>query len=331
MKYLLLGVLGLSVMACESAPTAPTRITSTADASQKAVVYAGYGFDPTQLGHAWVVKPAPEDTYTLVVWDATDDVNQVFVAQGHSTPTGDMTLGMTVDPCIRYQRDIYKNLPTADRHTLSGAADYLYAAPGAFWGPSEHCRVSPPSAPPIGPPTPPVAPPAPPVPPVEPPTPPKPPIPPLPPVEQCLGGGSFDFPSDSYVAKFPAGYPMPWYPETLPPLMVNIPRGTWMLVVKTGDNHSGKLNEYPQPQFPAGFDPQQHESVSLSGNGASLGQTLDVPANRDTQITVLGPVTLTSPITGIVATTAGQTFVWDGVEQPNDSVKIISISYACPR
>ncbi len=324
MKSILFGLLAAaSLVACDGNPTAPTRLAPAADAVTKSVVYTGVWFDPQQLGHA-TVKAEAGATYTLVVWDATDEVNQVFRAQaigsGSAGSTLDLTLGMAVDPCVRYQRDIYRNLPKQDRYTLAEVQDALYAAPGAFWGPSEHCRVPPPPTPPIEPPIPP----KPPVPPL-PPLPPPPPPPPPPPI--CSGGGSFDWPSNSYVAKFPVGFPNPWYPEVLPTLQVVIPAGTWVLTATTGDNHSAKPDEYP-----IGQDPQQHESVVLNVGGQVTGSTLDVPLSRDIQITVLGTFTFASPVTSVVASTAGQTYIdGEGREQPNDSVKAISLAYACAR
>lgn len=134
MKHFLIALAVLS-SACGGSPIAPARVRSRSTVT----------FDSTQLGHATVISTDPSDVYTLIVWLATDETNQVYQAQNSgSAPVGqvvDLTVSLAVDPCAKYQRDVYIGLPKQDRYTLSDVRNYFLAAPGVFWGPSQWCRT----------------------------------------------------------------------------------------------------------------------------------------------------------------------------------------------
>ena len=249
---------------------------------------------------------------TLIVWDATDERNQQDMAHFTriigSGETADLTVGLSIDPCVRYQRDLYLDLPKAERYTLSDVSNYLLAAPGVFWGPLTSCRN--PSPTPVSPVvTPPVVTPicrgcAPGV--------PQPIPPPPPPV--CVSPGTFTFPSGSFIARFPAGFPAPWYPEEIGPFSFSVPSGVWHVMAVTGDSHSIKND-----------GTQAHEiGAFVLSSGQVVGPTLDIPDNIDVQITDFGSIT----ISGF----NGFRFVHAGPMNPvfpTDSFFPMSITFAC--
>lgn len=145
----ILWALPLLLSACSN-PSAPTRSLGVEPHALHATT-----FDSAELGCATVTNTTSQPhTYTLVVWDATDETNQRDVAHLTLTvqpgETAPLTVGLDVNPCARYQRDVYLDLPRAERYTLSDVGNYFLASPGAFWGPACACRNPP--DPPVQPP-----------------------------------------------------------------------------------------------------------------------------------------------------------------------------------
>ncbi len=116
--------------ACGSSPIAPTRV---------ALVRAEASFDGGQLGHASVTNTTDKAAvFTFIIWDANDEANQIDKAQFISELVAsgqqvEWKEGFQVDPCVKYQRDIYMNLPKAERYTLSDVGNFFYASAGAYW------------------------------------------------------------------------------------------------------------------------------------------------------------------------------------------------------
>lgn len=104
-------------------------------------------YAPDQLGRVDVTNTTDTaGVFTFVVWDANDLTNQIDRARTSATiaphQTVTLTVGLSVDPCVRYQRDVYLNLPTAGPYTLSDVGNYFYDAPGVLWGPTQTCRTT---------------------------------------------------------------------------------------------------------------------------------------------------------------------------------------------
>jgi hypothetical protein len=134
----------MCLSACSSTSTAPSikvpALSTTAKATTKSSPSVnGVVFDPAQLGHVTINNTSDTtDRFTFIVWNATDPVNQVNVAQSTASidagGTKDITVGFPETCGTKYQRDVYLNLPdNTGKYTLSDVGNYLFAAPGIFW------------------------------------------------------------------------------------------------------------------------------------------------------------------------------------------------------
>jgi len=138
----------------------------------------------------------------------------------------------------------------------------------------------------------------------------------------CTGGGTYVYQGNQHLAIYPPGWPNPEYPFSLPAVPFAIPAGEWAFVAFTGDEHSIKQD-----------GPQAFEIVqfALYGMGDKLlgtvGPTIDVPDDKDSQESPLGTRTLTEPVVSIKAIHG---YTGPPVEAPTHSVYPISLSYGCP-
>ncbi len=140
--------------------------------------------------------------------------------------------------------------------------------------------------------------------------------------QPCMGGKTYTFPPQSYVAVFPLGFPNPWYPFALPQVPFAIPAGQWHFDAVTGDNHSAKMD---------GTQAFEIVQFALYGTGdkllATVGPTQDVPDNADIRDSDLGSVTLTEPV---VSMKAIHGYTGPPVLEPTHSVYPMALTYSCP-
>jgi hypothetical protein len=147
---------------------------------------------------------------------------------------------------------------------------------------------------------------------------------PTPPILSCPADVTFNFPPDSWVARFPFGYENPWYPDHIGPLGMpqSLPVGTWTATVLTHDDHALKQD-----------GPQHHEEgrLKLYAGGtqqAFTGPTNDIPDGVDDERSILGPFTTTLVVNSIE-------FDHEGLvtgfypSKPTNSFRPVSVMFHC--
>lgn len=144
MKRTFLALALLAAIGCNSKLTGPTDVQQTVAAAPTRVAAASKAstksatFDPNQLGYVTVTNDTgAAQNYVFIVWDATDEVNQVNEAQAFARlaagETRIMTVGLDIRCGVRYQRDVYVGPDGSTRYTLSDLGNYPFYAVGAYW------------------------------------------------------------------------------------------------------------------------------------------------------------------------------------------------------
>lgn len=290
----------LLLSACAETPTSPSR-QSTGAGVVRMLTLGSYDstsfYVDGQLGQAWVKNTTPNAAvFMFALFDATNPNNQVDLESRNVAilQPGDsarLTVGLKVPRCkvIIVQPDVWINPPKvgpSNKYTLGELSLYGGGSTLEVSGEMDGCGILP---------TPPLKPPA------------------------CSGGNTFTFPPGSYMA-----IAAPWYPTSIGPFAFSIPAGSWKFSSITGDDHSGKVGEYPPGQ-----DPQQHEQAKYEFYaGAELLATsiatTDVPTYEDSILSHLGILTFSKPVTSIRAVHAGPPSSF-----PNDSFYPVSLMAAC--
>lgn len=264
----------------------------------------GFAFDAGNTSHCWVKNVA---SYPMVkaclVQGMLNPANPTDDGHGVSNlllpgEIQELTYAVRRPACTPQQFDGLDNLlpwqMAIDRWTESDIANNHVSALGQILPPDSVCR--------------------------NPPSPPEPPPPP-PPTEPSCVSKTFTFGGSPYIARFPTGYPDPWYPEEIGPFYFYVPVAVYDITTVSGDNHVG---DGPPPGKNDG--PQWHEIFDfLFNNGWVLGPTDDVPDDVNSVVTHFGRRAMISPITSFIVRHAGPT----NPPEPTDSVYPISITFTC--
>lgn len=117
-----------------------------------------------------------------------------------------------------------------------------------------------------------------------------PPPPPPPPPPPCISPGSFSFGGAPTIARFPTGFPNPWFPEIIGPFYFAVPSGLWHVTMWTGDDH---VDDPTRAVLGKNDGPQDERGNILFDSGQVIGATNDVPDNKNLVFTDFGNVQLT--------------------------------------
>lgn len=199
---------------------------------------------------------------TFSIWNYGDGWNQTelvsFTGDAQPGETVPLSMRLDTDTCTPtvLQLDVWWNLPNPrQRHTISDTLNAQLLASKVVTVPAT--KTCPP--------------------------PPLPPIVPPPPV--CVSPGSFSFGGSPTIARFPTGYPNPWFPEMIGPFYWLVPPGTYHITMWTGDDHV----DQPTRGIVGKYDgPQDERGTLVFDSGDILGPTNDVPDDQNKAFTDFG-------------------------------------------
>lgn len=283
----------LTLVGCSNAPTAPTRIDTAPQATQRMQA-------PTRntgsLGPALGAGSATNHEgiagwFVRIVFRLTADGQQIEVANTSQDAapgqTVNLNVGIAQDDCESYQDDIFWLLPRATHYTLSDTMNYQPVASRVVSA-AAHCRKSPPPC--IG---------------------------DCAPKLTCPPPVTIQFPPNSYIARFPLGFVNPWYPREIGPFPFIVPLADfgYRITGVTYDPHSVKQDGTQDGE----------RGTYVFNNGWTLGPTDDIPDNADYAVTDFGVRGLISSISSVRFVHAVEGYP----DTPTDSFEPVSLTFTC--
>lgn len=225
----------------------------------------GFAFDAAQPSHCYVKNVSSRAMVkACVVQNMRDTSNPVDAGHGVSAlllpgESQELTYYVAVNACDPYQIDGLDDLlpwqTVITRWTESDIANNRVSALGGMLQ-QQVCR-----------------------------NPPAPPEPPPPPPPACVSPGSFSFGGSPTIARFPTGYPNPWFPEMIGPFYWWVPPGTYHITMWTGDDHV----DQPTRGIVGKYDgPQDERGTLVFDSGEVIGPTNDVPDDQNKSFTDFG-------------------------------------------